>query len=119
VNSLKGLIVKGQWLDLILDGKKTWEIRGSRTNVRGRIALIKSGTGLIFGTVELLGCTKLPLSQRNLDDTKLLHCIDDLSRIKDKKPYAWQMGFPIRFDKPIPYIHPKGAIIWVNLPDVA
>lgn len=28
---MDGLIIKGQWLDLILSGKKTLEIRGSDT----------------------------------------------------------------------------------------
>ena len=112
---MKGLIVKEPWIDLILDGKKPWEIRGSRTSVRGRIALIKSGTGMIYGTVELL--TSMHTSKGVLAENKELHCINDLSLIKYKTPYAWVMRKPIRFDKPIPYKHPQGAVIWVNLPD--
>jgi hypothetical protein len=42
---MKGLIVKSPWIELILEGKKTWEIRGSNTKIRGPIALIKSGSG--------------------------------------------------------------------------
>lgn len=38
---IRGLILKSPWIDLILDGRKTWEIRGSNTLVRGHIALIK------------------------------------------------------------------------------
>jgi ASCH domain len=39
-----GLRVKQPWIDLILRGVKTWELRGSRTKASGRIALIQSGT---------------------------------------------------------------------------
>lgn len=34
---MNGLIIKKQWLDKILAGEKTWELRGSNTKVRGRI----------------------------------------------------------------------------------
>ena len=32
---MKALIIKKQWLDLILSGMKTWELRGSR--IAGRV----------------------------------------------------------------------------------
>ena len=38
---MKALIVKKPWIDYILDGIKTWEIRGSKTNIRGKIELIQ------------------------------------------------------------------------------
>ena len=41
---MDALIIRQPWLGLILSGKKTWEIRGSRTNKRGPIALIESGS---------------------------------------------------------------------------
>jgi hypothetical protein len=46
-----GLLVKQPWIDLILRGVKTWELRGSRTKASGRIALIQSGTGTVVGAV--------------------------------------------------------------------
>ena len=42
----KGLMIKSPWIDKILAGEKTWEIRGYTTETRGTIALIKSGSGL-------------------------------------------------------------------------
>ena len=44
----KALVVKKQWLDLILAGRKTWEIRGSSTAKRGWIHLAESQAGGIF-----------------------------------------------------------------------
>lgn len=38
---LHGLIIRQPWLDRILDGQKTWEIRGTNTQIRGPIGLIQ------------------------------------------------------------------------------
>ena len=48
---MDGLIVKKRWLNLILSGKKTIEIRGSNTKKIGQpIYLLESGTNLVKGT---------------------------------------------------------------------
>lgn len=45
-----GLIIKKKWLDLIMSGKKTLEIRGCRTSHVGEeIALLESGSQKIRG----------------------------------------------------------------------
>ena len=51
----RALIVRQPWIDLILSGEKTWEMRSRPTNVRGRIGLIEQGTGLIVGECFLDG----------------------------------------------------------------
>ena len=51
------LIIKKEHLDKILNGEKTWEIRGSKTHKRGKIGLIQSGSGTIVGECELIDCT--------------------------------------------------------------
>jgi hypothetical protein len=38
------LIVKEKWALKLLNGEKTWEIRGSSTSKRGKIAIAISGT---------------------------------------------------------------------------
>lgn len=109
---MKGLIIKSPWIDLILHGEKIWEIRGSNTKIRGEIALIKSGTGTILGTVELVGSKKLTM-QEYLNSNKH-HCVDQNYKINYKNIYAWIFNNPVLFDEPIPYKHPQGAVIWVN-----
>ena len=52
---MKGLIIKEPWISLILSGKKTWELRSRDTRVRGRIALIRKGSGTVLGSAELTG----------------------------------------------------------------
>jgi hypothetical protein len=32
-----------------------------------------------------------------------------------KQPHAWELRDAVLFSQPIPYIHPQGAVIWVNL----
>ena len=33
-NISRALLVRHPWIDMILDGKKTWEIHGSRTGIK-------------------------------------------------------------------------------------
>lgn len=113
---MKGLIVKSPWIDKILSGEKPWEIRGNNTKIRGRIALIKSGTGKIYGTVELIDSSRL--SYNDFFKNKDRHKIDDTGAyFIYNTPHAWVLSNAIRLDNPIPYNHPQGAVIWVNLPD--
>ncbi|BBI32461.1 ASCH domain-containing protein [Cohnella abietis] len=112
---MKGLIIKPNWADLILSGKKTWEIRGSNTKIRGTIALIKSGTGMIFGTAVLT--KSFHVTQTALDQGFRNHRIPETVEITYEKPHVWELTAVKRFEEPIPYTHPKGAVIWVNLPD--
>ena len=45
---ISALILKEDWLDMILSGRKTWEIRSRRTTKRERVALALSGTSLLL-----------------------------------------------------------------------
>lgn len=110
---MKGLIIKQPWIDLILDGKKDWEIRGNNTSIRGKIYLIQSGSGLITGEVELVDSLYLTLDEYKTSQNH--HCIENTFQFPYKKTYAWVLKNPVRYKEPIPYKHPMGAVIWVNL----
>lgn len=112
---MKGLIIKPHWADLILAGVKTWEIRSSNTNIRGTVAIIKSGTGKIFGTVELVESGEIDVIDFSFNREKHRLSQEQEKGITYKNPHAWVLRNPIRFDEPIPYKHPQGAVIWVNL----
>ncbi|MEK3787581.1 ASCH domain-containing protein [Paenibacillus sp. FSL K6-1230] len=109
---MQGLIIKPQWADMILSGAKTWEIRGSRTTKRGRIGIIKSGSGMVYGEVELEDC--LPLTYEAWHNNMPKHQVP-YQNINYKTPYAWVLTNARLYDEPIPYKHPQGAVIWVNL----
>lgn len=113
---MKGLIIKKPWIDMILDGTKTWEIRGTNTNIRGKIALIESGTGQIKGTAILSNSFPLTIEARLNGSSK--HQIPQDTDIQYKQPYVWEMSSPNRLTTPIPYKHPQGAVIWVNLSEI-
>jgi hypothetical protein len=109
----RGLIIRQPWIDLILSGEKTWEMRSRPTNIRGKIALIEQGTGLIVGEADIFTCMKTEPNAQFSDYFKN-HCISDVNLIA-KYPYAWVLENIKRYDKPVPYVHQKGAVIWVKL----
>ncbi len=116
---MKGLIIKEPWIDLILSGEKVWEVRGTDTRIRGTIALIKSGSGTVVGLCDLKDVIG-PLSLHKIRRTKPFHAIPS-NKIMNKLPYpntyAWVLDNTIGLRKPVFYHHPRGAVIWVNLPN--
>ena len=62
---MKGLVIEGPWLDLILAGKKTWEMRKRPWHHRGEVALIRKGSLHVYGVATLTDC-RGPLSQEEL-----------------------------------------------------
>lgn len=111
---MKGLIIKEKWLNKIFDGDKVWEIRGSDTKIRGKIYLIQSGTKHIYGECDLIDSKNLSLSEYQNNSNK--HGItQNIESLPYKNTYAWILSNAIKYQRPIPYNHPVGAIIWVNI----
>lgn len=107
------LIIKKEFLDKIFSGHKTWEIRGSKTHKRGKIGLIQSGSGTIVGECELIGCSdELTIEHFLANKDKHQSSNNSLSY---KKTYAWILKNAKKYEKPIKYKHPLGAIIWVKV----
>lgn len=113
----RALVIREPWISLILDGRKTWELRGSGTARRGIIALVASGTGLVLGQANLTGSIG-PLTRRDLADNEAAHAVSlewETETLPYRQVHAWVLDEAIRYPKPIPYIHPRGAVIWVKL----
>lgn len=108
-----GLIVRKQWLDLIYANVKPWEMRSSKTHVRGRIALIEAGTGLVTGETLLIDCREA-LTRETAVYFQAMHRVDD-PELLQKWKYPWVLLNPKKYFNPIKYKHPQGAVIWVNL----
>src|SRR5688572_13853711 len=104
----RGLIVRKEWLDLIYQRLKTMEMRSMRTNVRGRIALIEAGTGLITGETKLIHCVE-PLTRMEALSCQYMHQVKDLSLL-DQWKYPWTLLETYKYMEPIPYKHPRGAV---------
>ena len=107
------LIIKHEPLQKILQGKKCWELRSTKTHKRGRIGLIGSGSGTIVGECELVGCTE-QLSLATFLTNRHKHCSRNTT-LPYAKTYAWILTNPKLYAKPIHYTHPQGAIIWVKV----
>lgn len=112
---MKGLIIKSPWIDYILSGEKTWEIRGSNTSIRGEIYLIKSGTGHIYGKADLINSMEISIDEYLAAYNKHRISVESLIELPYKRTYAWVLRNAELFSMPLKYKHPQGAIIWVNL----
>lgn len=89
--------------------------------MRGQVALIRKGSGQVVGTVEIADSVG-PLTEAQMLDNTTRHLVT-VDRIKNgevaKYKHAWVLKHPKLLAKPVPYNHPNGAVIWVNLqPDV-
>lgn len=112
----KGLVIKHEWLEMILDKNKLWEIRGSDTSYRGKVYFIKSKSGQVFGEGNLI-CTHKLNEESYRMNYKLHKVFYDFKMLPYKNVYAWVFDIASikRYKKPIPYTHPQGAVIWINL----
>jgi hypothetical protein len=114
---LSGLLIRSPYGDWILAGSKTWEIRGSSTAKRGRIALIQSGSGTVIGVADLVGVVG-PLTLRDLAaNTRKLGLKKSAipGPLPYRKTFAWVLENARKLKTPVRYRHPSGCIIWVNL----
>lgn len=86
-----GLIVKQPYADEIMSGEKTIEYRVKKLPDDKRfIDIYILSQGNILGTASFDKC------------------------IQKDDGFEWHIRRVNRFDKPIPYIHPKGARVWVR-----
>ena len=109
----RALIIRQPWIDMILNGEKTWEMRSKPTKIRGRIGLIEQGTGLIVGECNLDDVAE-SVDNFNIGYGQHLHKVDDLDLL-EKWKYPWVLSGAQRYEKPIPYKHPRGAVTWVKI----
>ena len=110
---MKCLIIRKPWIDLILGGNKEWEMRSRNTNIRGQIGLIEAGSGFVVGAAHLSSCFRVEASIQ-YSDYYQCHRIND-ANILGRYPYAWVLDKVKKFTNPVPYSHPRGAVIWVNV----
>lgn len=109
----KGIYIKKPWTDLILDGKKIWELRGSNTKIREKIYIIESKTSLIVGECRIID--SISLSKEDFLNNRDKHQVNkNFEEIPYKNLFAWILSDIKRYESPIPHIHKKGTVIWVN-----
>ena len=113
---LRALLIRHPHIDKILAGRKKWEIRGSRTAVRETIALVASGSGTVIGVCDLVACLgPLTATEFRKNANKAGMRPSEAMVRPYRQTYGWVLEKPRTLDKPVPYKHPSGAIIWVRL----
>ncbi|MFD0860089.1 ASCH domain-containing protein [Roseovarius aquimarinus] len=113
----RGLIIADPWIEHILNGRKDWEMRSQATSVRGWIGLIRKGSGTVVGLAYLAQCRKA-LNQAQMIANHDHHRIpEDMIRRGEVAKWVvpWELSDIIPLDRPVPYEHKAGAVIWVTL----
>lgn len=107
------LIIQRPWIDLILDGYKTLEIRGrhcKKENERIYLAL-SGGGGIVLGSVTFVTCHG-PLTRSDWSARGESHCVAGEALPYGSSTFAWELAKPARFKAPVPYLHKPGVVVW-------
>ena len=95
--------------------------------VGNAIAVAKSGSQVLLGEVFLESCCLVAVrneqgfledvagERHTLESLKFAHCVEDLTCIPYSKVYAWFVTNNLAYFTPVPYVHPHGAVTWVDL----
>lgn len=120
---MKALIVEKRYLDLILNGSKTWEMRSKNCLHRGDMALIEKGSGTVVGVVNIVDSGPEVPSLAAYAIAEPMHRIPSAKQgaaFDGKWVIPWVLKNPRRLAKPVRYIHKKGQQSRFELdPDVA
>ena len=109
------LIIKPEWLALILEGIKTLEIRGSATSKVGEVIyLAPSGDAQLVASCCVTACYG-PLGQEEWVSLRSAHCVPEAARSYGAKTHAWEFSNVQRISPPVPYVRKRGVVIWEKL----
>ena len=101
-----GLVVRPRFADLIINGRKVWEIRKRKPKVMGKVGVIKEKLKLLIGIVEIVD-VKGPFKVKELiEKYNKKHLAPEflLKYVKNnlnQDLYAWVLKNPLKFDRPI------------------
>jgi hypothetical protein len=113
---MRALLSRSPNIERILDGRKTWEIRGSRTNVCELIGLIRSRSGAVPGVCDVVDCFgPLTAEQFRKNARKAGMKPSEANLGFYRETFAWVLENPRYLKAPVSYKHPRGAVIWVKL----
>ena len=106
-------MLKPDMADKVASGELKGEIRHMKctSKVGQTIYIAKCKTKTLIGTVKVSGCNEISYQEAK-DHPGLCRTFDPAYT---KPRYEWLFSDPVKFDKPVPYVHPRGAQIWVNI----
>ena len=105
---LRALKIRSKWLDKILKGTKTLEIRSRSHNCDGPMYLLEVGTGLVRGTATLKAA-------RCLTEQELRANSQTLKELGYRSPVAWPLEDvqPVHPVWRMPLHARRGCVVWV------
>ena len=114
------LILKRKWADLILEGTKTIEVRGTScpSKVNRDVYIYVSGSSQISGFVRITQCEG-PVDVARFRSTEHLHLLNRDSAFLQgmplpyKRTYLWHLSDATLIE-PFPFQPPRGAIVWTK-----
>jgi hypothetical protein len=111
------LKIEDKWVNLIMNGKKTWEIRRTNTKIRERIALGNTKTKCCVGYATIVDSIEMSLVELKKHNNKhqANGFLDEYAKGK-KFLFTWILN-DIKLEvKPKPYSYSTGS--WCNLQQV-
>jgi hypothetical protein len=111
---MRALVIRNEPINQILKGTKTWEMRGTPCKIREQVGLIESGTGTVIGVCNVIDCIG-PLTPEQWKRNARKAGMRPSDSTGYTNTYAWVLEKPRRLKRPVPYVHPYGAIVWVKL----
>lgn len=113
----RGLVVDEPWISKILAGTKTWEMRSKPTRIRGRIGLIRKGSGQVVGVASIIG-NGPELSASNFAAHLDKHGIGpdrQSGALAGGWVHPWVLNDVRTLSQPVRYMHKPGAVIFLKL----
>ena len=104
---VRGLVMMADPLEKILTGRKTMELRSRQNRQLGRIALIRKGSGHIYGVADIIESVG-PMNMNELRARMDEHGVES-SRLQEVFDKGWTIGWRManvkKLRNPVPYVH--------------
>lgn len=119
----KLLTILPPYATMVVEGKKTGELRSEDCKYRGQFFVAESGSGKVIGAATLSDTKQMV--KANLKDSFAQHQVgDDFLKdycAKHEEVWMWVLTNPVKFKEPVPYTHNQGAVkfMWLFVPDAA
>ncbi len=114
----KCLKIDDKWVNLILSGKKIWEIRRNNTKIRERVALGNTKTRRHVGYARIVDSIEISVKElkKHNDKHRANEFIDKYAKER-KTLYVWVLDDIEVTSDPKPYSYSTGS--WCKLENIA
>jgi hypothetical protein len=105
------LVIKPEWLKLILNGVKTLEVRSTacRKDIGTTVFFSPSGSGQITGCATFDGSTHVE-NDTTWASLRSHHCVP--GERPYRKTHAWRFCNAVPIEPPVPYTVRPGTVVW-------